>query len=116
MRRMNYPRFDKPTYVGTYNEGDGGFNLDTGKGFFPIDGHDPEPGIYFVIIKDTEAGQEYSCMFTIETNINTNASWYSGILDDFGKIFYIPGDGNFITTSPVRVLSEGSTIELYKLN
>lgn len=113
MRRMNYPRFDKPTYVGTYNEDDGGFNLDESKGFFI--NHDPEPGIYFVIIKDTENYKEYSCMFTI-ANINTYASWYSPILDDFGKISYMPGDGNLITTSPVRVLSAGSTIELYKLN
>ena len=44
MRRMNYPRFDKPTYTGTFDLEQSGFVLDS----------IPEPGIYFVIIKDTE--------------------------------------------------------------
>ena len=56
MRRMNYPRFDKPTYVGTFDAGQNSFILDEEKGFFPD--HEPEPGIYFVIIKDKQEQYE----------------------------------------------------------
>ena len=116
MRRMNYPRFDKPTYVGTYNDNEGGFVLDTTKGFFPSESGDPEPGIYFVIIKDTEALQQYSCTLTIDIDLNTNSSWYIPSLDDMGKIYFIPGDGPIITAGPARLVANGSTIELYKLD
>ena len=116
MRRMNYPRFDKPTYVGIFDNAENGFLLDKEKGFFPTESGDPESGIYFVIIKDTEAIQQYSCILTIDTDLNTNASWYTALLDTTGQIFYIPGDGNFIGASPAKVVSAGSTIELYKLN
>lgn len=116
MRRMNYPRFDKPTYVGTFVESDNSFHLDETKGFFPSASHDPEPGIYFVLIKDQQDSYQYSCIFTIDTDLNTGTSWYSSILDDIGQIFYIPGDGPVIGVAPNAVVHVGSTIELYKLN
>ena len=114
MRRMNYPRFDKPTYVGTFDDKQNAFVLDEQKGFFPD--HEPEAGIYFVIIKDKQEQQEFSLMFTISMELNGNSSWYSPAFDDFGKIFYIPGDGPVIGAAPNAIVHVGSTIELYKLN
>ena len=113
MRRMNYPRFDKPTYVGTYDDDQSYFILDETKGFFPD--NEPAPGIYLVIIKDKEPYQ-YSFIFTISMDSNTGASWYSMIADETGSIFYIPGDGPMIAAAPVHVVKPGSTIELYKLD
>ena len=84
MRRMNYPRFDKPTYVGTFDGEQNSFILDEEKGFFPD--HEPEPGIYFVIIKDNQENQQYSCIFTVSMELTTNGCWYSATFDDFGKI------------------------------
>ena len=114
MRRMNYPRFDKPTYVGTFDAAQNAFILDETKGFFPD--HEPAPGIYLVIITDKQDSYQYSCIFTITMEANTGASWYSMILDDTGKIFYIPGDGPMIAASPTNIVHPGSTIELYKLD
>ena len=113
MRRMNYPRFDKPTYVGTYDPEQSYFILDETKGFFPD--HEPAPGIYLVIIKDTEPYQ-YSFIFTISMEMNTGASWYSMIADETGNIFYVPGDGPMIAAAPMNIVKPGSTIELYKLD
>ena len=70
MRRMNYPRFDKPTYTGIFNTEQNSFILDEEKGFFPD--HEPEPGIYFVIIKDNQENQQYSCIFTVSMELTTN--------------------------------------------
>lgn len=65
MRRMNYPRFDKPVNFGTFDAAQSGFVMN----------RIPEPGFYFVVINDTEGLQQYSCMFTIETaNIHTSGS------------------------------------------
>ena len=114
MRRMNYPRFDKPTYVGTYDPNQSYFILDETKGFFPD--HEPAPGIYLVIIKDPQDIYQYSCIFTISMKFNTGSSWYSTIRDETGSIFYIPGDGPMIAASPNAIVHEGSTIELYKLD
>ena len=114
MRRMNYPRFDKPTYVGTYDDDQSYFILDETKGFFPD--NEPAPGIYLVIITDKQDSYQYSCIFTISMEANTGASWYSMILDDTGKIFYIPGDGPMIAAPPLHIVHPGSTIELYKLD
>lgn len=114
MRRMNYPRFDKPTYVGTYDDSQSYFILDETKGFFPD--HEPAPGIYLVIIKDKQDLQQYSCIFTISMEMNTYANWYATMLDETGQIWYIPGDGPMIAAAPVHVVKPGSTIELYKLD
>ena len=114
MRRMNYPRFDKPTYTGTFDSEQNSFVLDEAKGFFPD--HEPEPGIYFVIIKDKEENQEFPVMFVVSMDMTTNGCWYSPTFDDFGKIWYVPGDGPIIAASPNAIVHAGSTIELYKLN
>ena len=114
MRRMNYPRFDKPTYVGTFDAAQNAFVLDETKGFFPD--NEPAPGIYFVIIKDKEDQLQYSLSFTISTHINSNSSWYSPMFDDFGKISYVPGDGPVLSAAPQSIVHAGSTIELYKLD
>ena len=114
MRRMNYPRFDKPTYVGTFDAEQNSFLLDEEKGFFPD--HEPETGIYFVIIKDKEDNLQYSLVFTVSMDMTTNSSWYSPMFDDFGKISYVPGDGPVISAAPNAIVHAGSTIELYKLN
>lgn len=114
MRRMNYPRFDKPTYVGTFDTEQNAFVLDETKGFFPD--HEPEPGIYFVIIKDKQDNLQYSLVFTVSMDLTTNGSWYSPMFDDFGKISYVPGDGPTLTAAPNAIVHAGSTIELYKLN
>ena len=84
MRRMNSPRFDKPTYVGTFVEKDNAFHLDEEKGFFPD--HEPEPGIYFVIIKDPTENEEFPLMFVVSMDMTTNGCWYSPMFDDLGKI------------------------------
>lgn len=114
MRRMNYPRFDKPTYVGTFDADQNAFVLDETKGFFPD--HEPEVGFYFVVIKDTKDQLQYSLTFTISMHLNSNSSWYSPMFDDFGKISYVPGDGPVISAAPNAIVHAGSTIELYKLN
>ena len=114
MRRMNYPRFDKPTYVGTYDPDQSYFILDETKGFFPD--HEPAPGIYFVIIKDKQDQLQYSLTFTVSMDINTNGFWYSPMFDDLGKISYVPGDGPVLSAAPNAIVHVGSTIELYKLD
>ena len=114
MRRMNYPRFDTPTYVCTFDAAQNAFVLDEEKGFFPD--HEPESGIYFVIIKDKQDNLQYSLVFTVSMDMNTNGCWYSPMFDDFGKISYVPGDGPVISAAPHAIVHAGSTIELYKLN
>ena len=110
MRRMNYPRFDKPTYVGTYNVESSNFVMN---GI-------PEPGFYVVIIKDAEALQQYSCMFVIDTDLNTSCSWYSTGVSAQVYIDYSIDYENIISVTASGLQSDpvtaGSTIELYKLN
>ena len=107
MRRMNYPRFDKPTYVGTFDTEQSGFVLDS----------IPEPGIYFVIIKDTGDEDLYPLLFAIDKNLFTYTYWYSSLLgEQLTKIYYEPNGGNLISTTGGAVVTSGSPIELYKLN
>ena len=109
MRRMNYPRFDKPTYVGTY---------DTAQISFVMNGI-PELGIYFVIIKNPEGMQQNSCTFTVAMGLNTSCSWFSVGAGEQIYLDYNTDDGNVISVSSETGntgLGEGSTIELYKLN
>lgn len=106
MRRMNYPRFDKPTYTGAFQTDQAGF----------ITNATLEPGFYFVIIKDTVDGDQLSLMFTISNDLQCYANFYSALLDQAAALSYLPGDDNLITTIGGTVVSEGSTIELYKLN
>ena len=104
MRRMNYPRFDKPVNFGTYNADRDVFILD----------HEPELGIYLLQIKDE--GQIYSVICTFTENENTSACWYGVMWDDMVRIFYTPGDGNELGSGPHGGISAGATIEFYKLN
>ena len=107
MRRMNYPRFDKPTYVGTFDVEQSGFVMNA----------TPEPGYYFVIIKDLEDDDLYTLLFTISAEMFTYTFWYSNLLgEQLTKIYRAPTDGNLISTTGGVVVSSGSTIELYKLN
>ena len=106
MRRMNYPRFDKPTYVGTFDVEQSGFVMNT----------TPEPGFYFVIIKDTEDGDLLTLLFTIDKNLYSYTYWYSVLLSQLTMLSYEPHAGNLISTEGGVVVSAGSTIELYKLN
>ena len=110
MRRMNYPRFDKPTYVGTY---------DAAQTSFVMNGI-PKPGFYFVVINDPEGLQQNSCTFTIKMDIHTSGSWYSVGASGQGYLDYSPEYGNVISIGNdggiSDVIHEGATIELYKLN
>ena len=113
MRRMNYPRFDKPTYVGTFHEKDSGFVLDQTKGFFP-DG-DPEPGVYVAVI-DNDDSNNYTVLCSFSTTTTTNACWYGAMWDDMARFWYIPGDGAILGAGPTGAIKEGATIELYKIS
>ena len=107
MRRMNYPRFDKPTYVGTFDFAQSNFVMND----------IPEPGFYFVVINDSEALQQYSCTFTVKMGIETYGSWYA-ITTEQAYINYNPEYGNVISINGANPepVHEGATIELYKLN
>ena len=107
MRRMNYPRFDKPTYVGTFDAAQSNFVMN----------NIPEPGFYFVVINDTEGLQQYSCTFTVKMDTDTHGSWYAGTTGQ-AYFYYNPAYGNVISISgenpdPVH---EGATISLYKIS
>lgn len=104
MRRMNYPRFDKPTYTGTFDSAQSQFVMND----------IPKPGFYFVVINDIDSMQ-YSCTFTIKMGITTVGSWHVK-LDEYAELTYIPDDGNLITATSTGILPETLTIELYKLN
>ena len=67
MRRMNYPRFDKPTYVGTFNADLSSFHLDR-----PV-----EPGIYMVIMTDPVAETVFTFHFTVKDGLNSHADFMS---------------------------------------
>ena len=107
MRRMNYPRFDKPTYTGTFDFEQSGFVLDS----------IPEPGYYFVIIKDTGDEDLYTLLFAIDKDLYTYTYWYSNLLgEQLTKIYHAPTDGNLISTTGGAVVTSGSPIEFYKIN
>ena len=104
MRRMSYPRFDKPVNFGTFNADRDVFILD----------HKPEAGIYVAIIEDE--GDNYTVLCTFSDTTNTNACWYGTSWDDMVRLFYTPGSNNEIGSGPHGGLSAGATIKLYKIN
>ena len=107
MRRMNYPRFDKPVNFGIFDVAQSNFVMND----------IPEPGFYFVVINDTEALQQYSCTFTVKMGIDTHGGWYAGTTEQV-YLDYNPEYGNVISISGANPdpVHEGATIELYKLN
>lgn len=110
MRRMNYPRFDKPTYTGIFNFEQLQFVMN----------NTLEPGIYFVLVNDTEAGAQYSCTFTVKMDTTTSCSWYSARATEQIYLEYSPDYGNIIQIASSGGISNPvnpeATIELYKLN
>lgn len=106
MRRMNYPRFDKPTYTGTFDLEQSGFVINA----------TPEPGFYFIVINDPTDGDQLSLMFTIDKDLQSYVSFHSALLGEDVVLSYLPGDANLIQSIGGAIVSTGSTIELYKLN
>ena len=107
MRRMNYPRFDKPTYVGEIGSGDQ-------RGEFYLD-HSLENGIYIVVITDPVDGDTYTMHLTVKDNLAARSDFISAIMDSRASIWSHPDTRNIIGIDQDYV-SQGSTIELYKLN
>ena len=107
MRRMNYPRYDSPTNFGELGTGDkrGEFHLD----------HPLENGIYMVAITDHGDGDIYTLHLVVRDNIFSRADFVSALLDSRADISFDPDVRNIINVTMDHV-SEGSTIELYKLN
>ena len=106
MRRMNYPRFDKPTYVGTMNEDQTSFILD----------HPLENGIYMVIITDPADKDIHTLFLTIRDDLNSSYTDFMSLwTDSQSRIYYNPPERDHINIDQ-NSLGTGSTIELYKLN
>ena len=107
MRKMDYCRYDSPTNFGTI--GTGGQ-----RGEFYLD-HPLENGIYMVVITDYGDGDIYTFHLTVRDHVYAYASFNSTLLDSRADVYFDPDQRNIITITMDHV-SEGSTIELYKLN
>lgn len=108
MRRMSYPSFDSPVSVGEI--GTGGKRNE-----FALD-HPLENGIYMVVITDDGDGDIYTFHLTIKDNDHyARADFISGMTDSIVNISFNPEVRNIINITMDHV-SQGSTIELYKLN
>ena len=107
MRRMNYPRFDKPTNFGELGIGDQ-------RGKFYLD-HPLENGIYMVAITDHGDGDIYTLHLIVRDNVFSRANFVSALLDSIANISFDPDVRNIINVTQDYV-SQGSTIELYKLD
>ena len=104
MRKMDYYRYDSPTYTGTFNQNNSSFILD----------RPAEPGIYMVIMTDPVDKDVFTFHFTVKGDLDSYASYMSVINDTLGHITLHASERNRIEVD--YGLSEGSTIELYKLN
>ena len=104
MRKMDYYRYDSPTYVGTF---------DTNKSSFILD-RPAEPGIYMVIMTDPTNEEVFTFNFTVKDGLNSHADYMSWINDSLASITLWASEKTRIEVD--YGLSEGSTIELYKLN
>lgn len=107
MRKMDYCRYDSPTNFGEIGTGDK-------RGEFYLD-HPLENGIYMAVITDPVDKDTYTFNLTIKDGLSARSALISAILDSRGDIFWLPDNRNIINISQDYV-SEGSTIELYKLN
>ena len=67
MRKMDYCRYDSPTYTGTFNTDKSSFILD-----LPV-----EPGIYMVIMTDPAAENVFTFNFTVKDGLNSHADFMS---------------------------------------
>ncbi len=107
MRKMDYCRYDSPTNFGELGIGNknGEFYLD----------HPLENGIYMVVITDPVDGDTYTMHLTVKGEYYAYANFISAIVDSRSDITFIPNERNIIHVTQGHV-SEGSTIELYKLN
>ena len=104
MRKMDYYRYDSPTYVGTFNTNKSSFILD----------RPAEPGIYMVVMTDPTNEEVLTFNFTVKDGLNSHADYMSWINDSLASITLWASEKNRIEVD--YGLSAGSTIELYKLN
>lgn len=107
MRRMNDSKFDSPTNFGR-------LGTDGERGDFFLD-HPLENGIYMAVIRDPVDKDTYTFHLTIEDGLAAHSAFISAIIDSRGDISSLPDSRNIISITQDYV-SEGSTIELYKLN
>ena len=107
MRKMDYCRYDSPTNFGELGTG-------AQRGEFHLD-HPLENGIYMVVITDHGDGDIYTLHLTVRDNIFSRADFISALLDSRADISFDPDVRNIINVTQDHV-SEGSTIELYKIN
>ena len=105
MRRMNYPRFDKPTYFSTINPEGNTFYFD----------HEIENGIYVVIITDTEDGDTYTLFLTVQDNFESYADFQSTLSGDQSIITFTPFARDHIAINS-GVSNGATTMALYKIN
>ena len=104
MRKMDYCRYDSPTYTGAYDTNKTGFVLNS-----PV-----EPGIYMIVMIDSENSDIYTFNLTVRAGLDSCADYMSRITDSIGRIQLIWDTRNEIIVD--YAFSAGSTIELYKLN
>ena len=67
MRKMDYCRYDSPTYTGTFNTNKSSFILD----------RPAEPGIYMVVITDPTNEEVLTFNFTVKDGLNSHADFMS---------------------------------------
>ena len=103
MRKMDYCRYDSPTYTGTFGELSS-FHLDR-----PV-----EPGIYMVVMTDPANEKVFTFNFTVKDGLSSHADFMSWVNDSLASITLWASEKNRIEVD--YGLGEGSTIELYKLN
>ena len=105
MRKMDYCRYDSPTYTGTNNNNNNSiFILDR-----PV-----ESGIYMVVMTDPTDMDVFTFHFTVKDGLDSYADYMSVINDSLGHITLWASERNRIEVD--YGLSKDSTIELYKLN
>ena len=67
MRKMDYCRYDSPTYTGTFNTNKSSFILD----------RPAEPGIYMVVMTDPTNEEVFTFNFTVKDGLNSHADYMS---------------------------------------
>ena len=67
MRKMDYCRYDSPTYTSTFNGDRSSFILDR-----PV-----EPGIYMVIMTDPANEKVFTFHFTVKDGLTSHADFMS---------------------------------------